>query len=75
MASEQQPYNCSTYWTSGLNQTEMTTEEKDLGVIFTKDLKFFRHIAMAANKANRVVGSIRQAFRYINRTIFTQLYE
>jgi len=58
-----------------MNHIEMTTEENDIGVIFTKDLKFSRHIATAANKENRVVGSIRRAFRYINRIIFTQLYK
>jgi len=34
-------------------------------MIFTKDLKYSRHI----------MAAIRRAFRYINRTIFTQLYK
>ncbi len=50
-------------------------EEKDLGVIFTPDLKFTRHVAMAANKANRVVGAIRRSFRYMDGAMFVQLYK
>jgi len=38
-----------------------------------KEFEVLRHIAMAANKINRVVGAIKRAFRYMNRTIFTQL--
>ena len=54
---------------------QVTTEEKDLGVLFTTDLKFSEHIAMAANKANRVEGAIRHSFRYMDKIIFLQLYK
>ena len=54
---------------------QVTTEEKDLCVLFTRDLKFSEHIAMTANKANRVVGAIRPSFRYMDKTIFIQLYK
>jgi len=50
-------------------------EEKDLGVIFTTDLKFSRHIATAANKANRIVGIIRRSFRYLDKPMLAQLYK
>ena len=42
------------------DKMETTKEEKDLGVTFTKDLKFTNHIARAANKGNRVTGAIRR---------------
>ena len=58
-----------------MNHVEMTMEEKDLGVIFTNDVKFCRHITMESNKAKRVAGAIRRAFRYINRTLYTKLYK
>ena len=54
---------------------ETTKEEKDLGVTFTKDLKFSNHIARAANKGNRVTGAIRRAFRYMDKDMFSQLYK
>ena len=52
---------------------ESTTEENDLGVIFTADLKFSRQVAMGANKANRVVGAIRRSLRYMDGHMFIQL--
>jgi hypothetical protein len=50
-------------------------EEKDLGVLFSTDLKFSRHIAAAANKGNRVVGAIRRSFRSMDKQMFMQLYK
>ena len=57
------------------DKMETTKEEKDLGVTFTKDLKFSNHIARAANKGNRVTGAIRRAFRYMDKDMFSQLYK
>lgn len=63
----------------GVGQEEIVVksdgEEKDLGVIFTTDLKFSKHIGAAANKANRVVGAIRRSFRYLDKNMLTQLYK
>ena len=36
----------------------VTTEEKDLGVTFSRDLKFSTHVAKAANKGNQVMTKI-----------------
>ena len=54
-----------------------TTEEKDLGITFTKDLKFTTriHVAKAANKGNRVTGAIRRSFRYIDKDMLSHLYK
>ena len=49
-------------------------EEKDLGVLFTEDLKFSKHIGAAVNKSNRVVGAIRRSFRYLDKAMLVQLY-
>ena len=56
-------------------QVQAVSEEKDLGVTFTPDLKFSKHIASAANKASRVVGSIRRSFRYIDKSMLVQLHK
>jgi hypothetical protein len=45
------------------DKMEITTEEKDLGVTFSRDLKFSIHVAKAANKGNGVIGAIRRSFR------------
>jgi len=54
---------CKTYESD--YKLEYATEEKDLGLKFTPDLTFSRQVAMAANKANHVVGAMRRSFRYI----------
>ena len=45
--------------------------ERDLGMLFSTDLKFNHHIAAAANKANRVVGS----FWSKEKQMFMQLFK
>ena len=55
------------------DKMETTKEEKDLGVTFTKDLKFTKHIARATNKGNRVTGAIRRSFRYMDKDVYSQL--
>ena len=41
------------------NLLEEVSEEKDLGVIIDKQLKFHSHTALVVNKANRMLGLIR----------------
>ena len=36
--------------------------EKDLGVIFDKDLSFHTHIQQSINKANQMIGLIKRTF-------------
>ena len=55
-------------------QVQAVSEGKDLGVTFTPDLKFSKHISATANKANRVVGAIRRSYRYIDKTMLVQLH-
>ena len=43
-------------------------EEKDLGVIFTKDMKSSKQCTAARNKANRVLGLINRTLTYKNET-------
>ena len=54
---------------------KVTTEEKDLGVIFDPNLSFDKHIHKVTNKANQMLGLIRRSFRRLNKRIFLKLYK
>jgi len=57
------------------DKMEVTTEEKDLGVTFSRDFKFSTQVAKAGNKGNQVIGAIRRSFRYMDKNMLTQLYK
>ena len=48
---------------------DITTSEKDVGVIIDNKLSFDMHIAEKVNKANSVVGAIRRSFEYLVKTL------
>ena len=50
-------------------------EEKDLGVIVDKNLKFHTHITSKIKIANRNLGIIFRTFTYMDKTIFLHLYK
>ena len=56
------------YMTDGSNRVEMqsVTEEKDLGVTFTNDLKSRTQCFLAAAKARRIIGAVRRNFRRLD---------
>ena len=51
-----------------------TDLEKDLGVWVSKDLKWNHHINIAVNKANRVLGMIKNSFNYLDETSLKLLF-
>ena len=51
-----------------------TSEEKDLGIIFSQDLKFGSHIHKIIQSANRVLGVIYRTFKYHDSSIIRHLY-
>ena len=53
----------------------VTFEEKDLGVIIDKDLKFHVQTAAVINKANRLLGLIKKCFVNISIESFIILYK
>ena len=53
---------------------DITTSEKDVGVIIDNKLSFDMHIAEKVNKANSVVGAIRRSFEYLDKDTFKKLY-
>jgi len=44
-------------------------EENYLGVLFSTVIKFSHHIVAAANKTNRVIGTIRRSFQSMDKLI------
>ena len=53
---------------------EVTTEEKDLGVFVTPDMKSSTHTSKVAAKANSVVGRIKRTFSFMDCDMFNALY-
>ena len=45
-----------------------------MGVLFTPDLKFSQHIKSITRKANSVIGTIKQSFSCLDKTMFHTLY-
>ena len=61
------------YTLNNITLTE-TTEEKDLGVYVTPNLKSAIHVSKVAAKANSVLGWISRTFTYMDKTMFMSLY-
>ena len=56
------------------NLLEESTQEKDLGVYVTPDLKSETHVGKVAAKANSALGRINRTFSYMNKSMFLALY-
>ena len=59
----------------GVNEIEMDTSEKDLGVIVDQALNLSEHISTKVNKANRNLGIIFRTFTYMDKEMFLNLYK
>ena len=57
------------------NKLEITIQEKDVGVVFTDNLKFDEHINNSVKKANQMVGLIRRSFEYLDKDMFLKLFK
>jgi len=55
-------------------QLEVTEEEKDIGVIMSKNLKPSAQYAKAARTAQTVLSQVSRAFHFRDRHIFVKLY-
>ena len=62
------------YYMDG-RELEKRSEEKDLGVIITNDLKSSRQCLQAYNRASRILGMIRRTISYKNKGIMLNLYK
>ncbi|KAI8501334.1 hypothetical protein Bbelb_206050 [Branchiostoma belcheri] len=65
---------CQEYEMQG-RTLEDTSEERDLGVIVDKKLKFHAHCNAAAGKAFRTLGLIRKSFQRLDETTVPLLYK
>ena len=52
-----------------------TAQERDLGIIWTPDLKFREEIEETVKKANNIVGIVRRSFTYMTATSFKLLFK
>ena len=57
------------------NKLKVIEQEKDVGVIFSKNLKFDEHIDSIVKKANNVTGLIKRSFSYLDEEMFIKLYK
>ena len=61
---------------NGVNRPlQKCEEEKDLGVIFDKDLSFDTHVQKCIKKANQMIGLIKRTFSYFNKDTFLKIYK
>jgi len=52
---------------------ETVTEEKDLGVIISEDLKAEKTVVKNVKKADKILGMIRRTFSFMNKDMLQQL--
>ena len=50
------------------------SEERALGVTFSSNFKFSKHINLSIMKTNRMVGIIKRTFLHLTPTVFCILY-
>ena len=56
-------------------QLPTTDQQRDLGIIITKDLKWQTQTEKSCKTANRVLGFIARNFRYKNKELIVPLYK
>ena len=52
-----------------------TTQEKDLGVTFSADMKVSEQCGIAASKGNQILGLIRRTITYKEKQLIVPLYK
>ena len=66
-----------TYYMNSDNTLELsgTDSEKDIGVTFSNNLKFDKHINNIISKANQMTGIIKRSFKFMDKDMFIKLYK
>ena len=52
-----------------------TTQEKDLGVTFSADMKVSEQCGIAASKGNQILGLVRRTIMYKEKQLIVPLYK
>ena len=52
-----------------------TTQEKDLGVTFSADMKVSEQCGIAASKGNQILGLNRKTIRYKEKQLIVPMYK
>ncbi len=63
-----------TYYMDG-HPLSVVTEQKDLGVLISNDLKPSKHVSSICNKANQKLGMIHRCFSNHSRAVISPLYK
>ena len=69
------PHNQGRKYTMAGDTLTTTAEEKDLGIIIDKELKFHAQAASASRKANQILGVVRRAFANLDSETLPLLYK
>ena len=67
--------NINGIYTMTNQQLPVTEQQRDLGIIITKDLKRQQQTEKSCKTANRVLGFIARNFKYKNREMMLPLYK
>ena len=51
------------------------SEEKDLGVLISEDLKPYKNIQENIKKANKMIGMVRRTFSFLDKNMFLRVYK
>ena len=67
---------CEYFLGSALNSHKLaeSSQERDLGVVFSNNLSNSAHIGVATKKANQVLGLIKRSFKYRDKNTIKKLY-
>ena len=49
---------------------DCASEKRDLGVLFTNNLKFSHHISAIVRKANSMTGMVKRTFNFLSPSTF-----
>ena len=67
--------NCNTNYELLGHEIESVDQEKDLGVVISKDLKWTKQCIEAERKAQKLIGYIKRQFSSRNKEIVIPLYK
>ena len=70
-----EPNNMQSNYNMSNQQLPATDQQRDLGIIITKDLEWQKQTEKSCRTANRVLGFISRNFRYKNKELILPLHK